>query len=50
MFDQLKKIATALRGPSQSEREMQYLNGARDRYDLEYRQRQIDRGYLRNQI
>jgi len=50
MFDQIKKMAKSLRMPTQQEREIAYLNGARDRYDLEYRQRQIDRGFLRNQI
>lgn len=30
--------------PSQAERELAYLNGAANRYDLEYRERQIDRG------
>jgi hypothetical protein len=50
MFDQFKKIARSLRGPSDQEREISYLNGAQDRVDLEYRQRQIDRGYLKNRF
>lgn len=48
MFKQLKKITSALRAPSAAEREMNYLNGSIDRIDLEYRQRQIDRGLFRH--
>ncbi|SIP91702.1 Protein of unknown function [Rhizobium sp. RU20A] len=48
MFDQLKKIRRALRVPSPEERELAYLNGATDRIDLEYRQRQVDRGMFRH--
>lgn len=48
MFKQLKKITGALRAPSVEEREMNYLNGSLDRIDLEYRQRQVDRGLFRN--
>lgn len=48
MFGYVSKIATKLRGPSIEEREMAYLNGSMDRVDLEYRQRQIDRGMFRN--
>jgi hypothetical protein len=44
MFKQLKKITGALHIPSVEERETAYLNGSVDRIDLEYRQRQIDRG------
>ncbi|WEZ83943.1 DUF3563 domain-containing protein [Rhizobium sp. 32-5/1] len=47
MFTQLKKITRALRIPSVEEREMSYLNGSSDRIDLEYRQRQVDRGLFR---
>ncbi len=47
MFTQLKKITSALRVPSVEEREMRYLNGSLDRIDLEYRQRQVDRGLFR---
>lgn len=47
MFEPIRKIARALRAPSAAEREMAYLNGARDRFDLEYRQRQIDNGLFR---
>ena len=48
MFKQLKKITRALRVPTAEERELSYLNGSLDRIDLEYRQRQIDRGLFRN--
>jgi Protein of unknown function (DUF3563). len=47
MFGPVKKIARALRGQSIEERELAYLNSAVDRVDLEYRQRQIDRGMFR---
>ncbi|MBP1850836.1 DUF3563 family protein [Rhizobium halophytocola] len=47
MFGSFRKIARSLRIPSLAEREMAYLNGARDRFDLEYRQRQVDRGLFR---
>jgi len=48
MFKQLKKITNALRVPSVEDRELNYLNGSLDRIDLEYRQRQIDRGLFRS--
>lgn len=48
MFGYVSKIASKLRGPSVEEREMAYLNASADRIDLEYRQRQIDRGMFRN--
>jgi hypothetical protein len=47
MFESVRKIARAFRVPSIEDREMSYLNGAVDRIDLEYRQRQIDRGLFR---
>lgn len=47
MLKQFKNFARALRVPSAAERESAYLNGAVDRIDLEYRQRQIDRGLFR---
>jgi hypothetical protein len=47
MFGPVKKFARALRGPSIEQRELAYLDGALDRVDLEYRQRQIDRGMFR---
>jgi hypothetical protein len=48
MFAPIKKIARALRAPSVHEREIAYLNGSHDRIDLEYRQRQVDRGLFRS--
>lgn len=47
MFEPIRKIARALRAPSVADREAAYLNGSRDRFDLEYRQRQIDQGLFR---
>lgn len=47
MFSSLKKIARNLRGPSIQEREMAYLCDSTDRYDFEYRQRQVDQGLFR---
>jgi hypothetical protein len=47
MLKQFKSFARALRIPSSEDRETAYLNGAIDRIDLEYRQRQIDRGLFR---
>ena len=48
MFGYVSKIASRFRGPSVEDREMAYLNASADRVDLEYRQRQIDRGMFRN--
>ena len=48
MFDPIKKVARAFRAPTTQEREMAYLNGSLDRIDLEFRQRQVDRGLFRN--
>lgn len=47
MFGYFTKIASKLKVPSVQDREMAYLNGSVDRVDLEYRQRQIDRGMFR---
>ena len=47
MLKQIRNFARALRVPNADDREMAYLNGAIDRIDLEYRQRQIDRGLFR---
>ncbi|WLR93734.1 DUF3563 family protein [Shinella zoogloeoides] len=47
MLKQFKNFTRALRIPSAEDRETAYLNGAIDRIDLEYRQRQIDRGLFR---
>ena len=48
MFGFVSKVASKFRVPSTEERELAYLNGSSDRVDLEYRQRQIDRGLFRN--
>ena len=48
MFAQIRKAARALRPLSAAERELEYLNEATDRVDLEYRQRAVDRGIFRN--
>lgn len=47
MFGYVSKIANRLRAPSIEEREIDYLNQSVDRVDLEYRQRQVDRGMFR---
>lgn len=47
MFEQVKNFVRAFRIPSREELERAYLNGAVDRVDLEFRQRQIDRGMFR---
>lgn len=47
MFGYVSKIAKTLRGPSIEDREIAYLNESLDRVDLEYRQRQVDRGLFR---
>lgn len=50
MFEPIRKLARAMRAPSRAEREMAYLNGALDRVDLEYRQRQIDNGLFLRRV
>ena len=47
MFGYVSKLAKTFRGPSIEERELAYLNQSVDRVDLEYRQRQVDRGMFR---
>lgn len=47
MFNQLRAIARALRVQTVEEREAAYLDEAGDRIDLEYRQRNLDRGMFR---
>lgn len=44
MLKPIKRLAKALRGKTREEREFAYLAEANDLVDLEYRQRQIDRG------
>ncbi|WP_188825795.1 DUF3563 family protein [Brucella endophytica] len=46
MIKPIKRLAKALRGRSREEKEFAYLSEAHDLIDLEYRQRQIDRGIL----
>ncbi|TDK37168.1 DUF3563 domain-containing protein [Rhizobium deserti] len=48
MLNSVRKFAKAFRVPSVQDREMAYLGEAKDRIDLEYRMRQIDRGMFRN--
>ncbi|MFT4152074.1 MAG: DUF3563 family protein [Paracoccaceae bacterium] len=44
MIVELKKFIRSLKPLTRAERENAYLCGAQDRVDLEYRQREIDRG------
>lgn len=44
MFDRVKRL---LHTPTTAERELAYLNDSASRYDLELRQREIDRGRFR---
>jgi hypothetical protein len=44
MIKPIKRLAKALKGKTREEREFAYLSEACDLVDLEYRQRQIDRG------
>ncbi|HUG61130.1 MAG TPA: DUF3563 domain-containing protein [Methylomirabilota bacterium] len=44
MFDRVRKL---IAGPSTMEREAEYLSQSANRYDLEMRQREIDRGLFR---
>jgi hypothetical protein len=43
----IQNLRNALRSPSRQELELNYLNGATSRVDLEIRQREIDRGKYR---
>jgi hypothetical protein len=47
MFDSVRKFARAFRVPSTQDREVAYLNESKDRIDLEFRMRQVDRGMFR---
>ena len=47
MLKQIRHFIGALRPVSVEEREHAYLSAASDRYDLEYRQRQVERGMFR---
>ena len=43
----IERLLRAFRVPSIDEVELDYLNGAYDRVNLEYRQRQIEHGLFR---
>ncbi len=47
MFTPLRKIARAVRGKTTQEREFEYLSASVSKVDLEFRQREIDRGLFR---
>jgi hypothetical protein len=47
MFERVKNFISAFHLPTAAELEREYLNGAANRVDLEFRQRQIDRGMFR---
>lgn len=47
MLNTIRSFLEALRAPSQQDLERRYLDAAEDRYDLEWRQRQVDRGLFR---
>jgi hypothetical protein len=47
MFSPIRKIARAVRGKTVQEREFDYLNASMSQVDLEFRQREIDRGLFR---
>jgi hypothetical protein len=50
MFGYVSRIAKSLRAPTVEDRELAYLNQSVDRIDLEYRQRQVERGLFRNRL
>ncbi len=50
MLNYLNSLAKALRANNRRDRELAYLNGAVDRYDLEARERDIDRGLFRDRV
>lgn len=47
MFERVRNIIRNFHIPTTAELEREYLNGAANRVDLEFRQRQIDRGMFR---
>lgn len=47
MFEPIRRLARSMRRPTVAEREMAYINGSQDAIDLEFRQRQVDRGMFR---
>jgi hypothetical protein len=48
MFERVRSFIRAFHIPTAEELEREYLNGAANRIDLEFRQRQVDRGMFRN--
>lgn len=48
MFESVRSFFRAFHIPTAAELEREYLNGAANRVDLEFRQRQVDRGMFRN--
>lgn len=50
MLNYLNTLAKALRNGNRRDRELAYLNGAVDRYDLEAREREIERGLFRDRL
>ena len=48
MLKLLEPLLRAFRLPSIDDAERDYLNGAYDRVNLEYRQRQVDHGMFRH--
>lgn len=50
MFGPIRKLVRSFRTPSIQEREMAYLCESIDRYDFEYRQRQVDQGLFRKPL
>jgi hypothetical protein len=47
MFDTIRTFFRGFHVPTRAELERDYLNGAANRVDLEFRQRQVDRGLFR---
>jgi hypothetical protein len=47
MFEVIRNLVEALKVPTVEARERDYLDAAEDRYDLEFRQRQVERGLFR---
>ncbi len=47
MFERVKNFFQVFHIPSSAELERDYLNGAANRVDLEFRQRQVERGMFR---
>jgi len=48
MFERVRSFIRAFHIPTAAELEREYLNGAANRVDLEFRQRQVERGMFRN--